>query len=158
MGFLCLVVLVLLRDFYKETIMYNPLQEIEVTVKKASNAVGQIPSVPEKGWSKEITEDNLFSPTRSPLLPKPPQSQLQMKLVEPPKRPDMVLKGVVLDQFDEYVAYIEKDRARAVAARKGDRLDDVEVVDVKQKSVDLKWNDETISLTLDKIKTIKSPR
>jgi len=157
LGFLCLVVLVLLRDFYKETIMYNPLQEIDVTVKKASNAVGQISSVPEKGWSKDITESNLFSPTRTPVMPRPKMPP-GFKPPEPPKRPDMVLKGVVLDQFDEYVAYIEKDKARAVAARKGDRLDDVEVVDVKQKSVDLKWNDETISLTLDKIKTIKSPR
>ena len=68
----------------------------------------------------------------------------------------MNLKGIILDQFGEYIAYIEKDKAKAVAARKGDRFDDVEVVDVQQKSVELKWNEENILLSLDRIKTIKT--
>lgn len=156
LGFLCLVVAILLKDLYKEAIMYNPLQGIEAKGREAVSNGKELSPVFETGWGKEIAENNLFSPTRSPVQPKPPP-QFQMKPVEPPKRPDMNLKGVVCDQLGDFIAYIEKDRAKAVPVRKGDSLDDVEVIDIKEKSVELRWNEETISLSLEKVKTIKRP-
>ncbi len=158
--FLCLAVLVLSIDMYKEAIIYNPLKSIEISGREAANNGKKALQVFEAAWGKEIVDNNLFSSTRSPVQPPPPQPQGKAaeKAAEPPKRPDMNLKGIILDQFGEYVAYIEKDKAKAVAARKGDRLDDVEVVDVQQKSVELKWNEENILLSLDRIKTIKKPR
>lgn len=152
--FLCLAVLVLSVDMYKEAIIYNPLKSIEISGREAANNGKKALQVFEAAWGKEIVENNLFSSTRSPVQPKP---QLpQGKAAEPPKRPDMKLKGIILDQFGEYVAYIEKDKAKAVAARKGDRLDDVDVLDVQQKSVELRWNEENILLSLERIKTIKN--
>ncbi|MEK6651993.1 MAG: hypothetical protein AABY50_03585 [Nitrospirota bacterium] len=153
--FLCLAVLVLSIDMYKEAIIYNPLKSIEISGREAANNGKKALPVFEAAWGREIVENNLFSSTRSPVQPKP---QPQGKAAEPPKRPDMNLKGIILDQFGEYIAYIEKDKAKAVAARKGDRFDDVEVVDVQQKSVELRWNEENIVLSLDRIKTIKRPR
>ncbi len=150
--FLCLIILILLKDLYREAIVYNPLRGIEAKVQEAINNSGKVLPVFESGWGKEIAENNLFSPSRSPVQPK---SQIQMKGVEPPKKPEMHLKGIVLDQSGDYIAYIEKDKAKAVPVRKGDKLDDVEVIDIKEKSVDLKWNEETISLSISKIKTIK---
>ncbi|MEK7197229.1 MAG: hypothetical protein AAB151_06155 [Nitrospirota bacterium] len=156
--FLCLAVLVLSVDMYKEAIIYNPLKSIEISGREAANNGKKALQVFEAAWGREIVDNNLFSSTRSPVQPKP-QSQAQDKAAEqPPKRPDMNLKGIILDQFGEYIAYIEKDKAKAVAARKGDRFDDVEVVDVQQKSVELRWNEENIVLSLDRIKTIKRPR
>jgi len=154
--FLCLISIILLRDLYKEAIVYNPLQGIEAKGRGAVNSKELLPGF-KAGWSKEIIDNNLFSPTRNPVQLQP-KAQTQMKPIEMPKRPEMTLKGIVLDQFGDYIAYIEKDRARPVPVRKGDRLDDVDVVDVKQKSVELRWNEETISLSLEKIKTIKRPR
>ena len=154
--FLCLAVLVLSVDMYKEAIIYNPLKSIEISGREAANNGKKALQVFEAAWGREIVDNNLFSSTRSPVQPKPLQPQ--GKAAEPPKRPDMNLKGIILDQFGEYVAYIEKDKAKAVAARKGDRFDDVEVVDVQQKSVELRWNEENIVLSLDRIKTIKRPR
>lgn len=152
--FLCLAVLVLSVDMYKEAIIYNPLESVEISGREAANNGKKALQVFEAAWGREIVDNNLFSSTRSPVQPKP--QQLQGKAAEPPKRPDMNLKGIILDQFGEYVAYIEKDKAKAVAARKGDRLDDVDVLDVQQKSVELRWNEENILLSLERIKTIKN--
>lgn len=154
--FLCLAVLVLSIDMYKEAIIYNPLKSIEISGREAANNGKKALPVFEAAWGREIVDNNLFSSTRSPVQPKP---QPQGKAAEPPpKRPDMNLKGIILDQFGEYVAYIEKDKVKAVPVRKGDRFDDVDVVDVQQKSVELRWNEENILLSLDRIKTIKRPR
>ena len=153
--FLCLAVLVLSIDMYKEAIIYNPLKNIEISGREAANNGKKALQVFEAAWGREIVDNNLFSSTRSPVQPKP---QLQGKAAEPAKRPEMNLKGIILDQFGEYVAYIEKDKVKAVPVRKGDRFDDVEVVDVQQKSVELKWNEEKILLSLDRIRTIKRPR
>lgn len=155
-GFLCLAVLVLSVDMYKEAIIYNPLKSIEISGREAANNGKKALPVFEAAWGREIVDDNLFSSTRSPVQPKP---QPQDKAAEqPPKRPDMNLKGIILNQFGEYIAYIEKDKVKAVPVRKGDRFDDVEVVDIQQKSVELRWNEENILLSLDRIKTIKRPR
>lgn len=157
LGLLCFAVLALSIDMYKEAIIYNPLKGIEVSGRETANNGKQALPVFETAWSKEIVDNNLFSPSRSPVQPKP--QLLQGRPPEPPpKKPELNLKGIILDQFGDYVAYIEKDKARAVAARKGDRLDDLEVLDVQQKSVELKWNEEKIFLSLDRIKTIKKPR
>ena len=154
LAFLCFAVLVLSIDMYKEAIIYNPLKSIEISGREAANNGKKALPVFEAAWGREIVENNLFSSTRSPVQPPPPQPQ--GKAAEPPKRPDMNLKGIILDQFGEYIAYIEKDKAKAVAARKGDRLDDVDVLNVQQKSVELRWNEENILLSLERIKTIKN--
>lgn len=161
LGLLCLAVFALFKNMYKEAIMYNPMDGIQADSRATIKDGDHASPVFEAAWSKEIIDNNLFNPTRTPFQPQLPphvKSQADIKAVELPKRPDLQLKGVVLDQSEDLIAYIEKDRAKAVPVRKGDKLDDVEVIDVQQKSVELKWNEEIISLTLERIKTIKKPR
>jgi hypothetical protein len=144
-------------DFYAGALRYDPLAD--VTVKK-SRAHGFEMSVPkyEKSWGKEIYEKNVFSPARGyvpppkPFVPPPPPPP------PPPKKPDMDLKGIVLDPSGDWIAYISIDNANALPLRKGDKTNDVEVVDINEMSVVLKWNGENITLSLNRIKTITNPR
>jgi hypothetical protein len=42
--------------------------------------------------------------------------------------------------------------------RKGDKTENIELIDISGRKAVLKWNDETMNLTLDKIKTIENPK
>ncbi len=141
-------------DFYKEALSYNPMSGIPEKARTVDkNIVSISPLEFKTGWSKDILGKNLFSPSRTYIEPKPISIPLP-----PPKRPELVLKGIILNMFGDYVAYIEKDRAKAIPVRKGDSIEDVEVIDVTDRKAILKWNEETIELKMDKIKTISKPR
>ncbi|MBI4684021.1 MAG: hypothetical protein HY755_02355 [Nitrospirae bacterium] len=133
--------------------MYNPLNGIEADKRNSMGEQKQKLSALETGWSKDIIDKNLFSPLRG-YVPPPPKPKIVKPVEPPPRRPELSLRGIVQDQFGEYVAYVEKDRDLPVPLKKGDRLEDVEVVSIDQKNVELKWREETIALTLNKIKTI----
>jgi hypothetical protein len=143
-------------NFYKEALSYNPLSGIPEKTRTTDKDTTSISLLEFKtGWSKGILEKNLFSPSRTYIKPKPIS---EFTIPPPPKRPELVLKGIILDMFGEYVAYIEKDRAKAIPVRKGDSIEDVEVIEVTDRKTILKWNEETIELKMDKIKTISKPR
>lgn len=144
-------------NFYKEALSYNPLSGIPERTRTTDKDTVSIALLEFKtGWSKDILEKNLFSPSRTYIEPKP-ISEFTIPL-PPPKRPELVLKGIILDMFGDYIAYIEKDRAKAIPVRKGDSIEDVEVIDVTDRKTILKWNGEIIELKMDKIKTISRPR
>lgn len=109
-------------------------------------------------WNAAIHEKNLFSPERTYREPKPVPIVIPKPVEPPPKRPEIALKGIVLDTFGDYVGYIEINQAKPVPVRKGDKIEDVEVVDVQEKRVMLKWMTEAITLSMDKIKTIRNPK
>jgi hypothetical protein len=143
-------------DFYAGAVRYDPLADVS-TVKRRMQAV-EI-SVPKysPAWGKAILEKNLFSSSRGyvepkPVAPPPPPPP------PPPVKPNMDLEGIVLDPEGEYVAFISFDKAGAVAMRKGDSISDVELVDINEMSVVVKWNGENITLSLNRIKTITNPR
>ena len=141
-------------NFYSEAVIYDPMSELSV---KQSNIRGQekIISAYKAAWSSEIEEKNLFNPSRTYTIPKP---VVVTAPVEPPRRPELVLKGIVADTFGEYVSYIEIDKAKAVSMRRGDKLEGIEVVDISSRKVVLQWNGEKITLSIEKIKTIEKPR
>lgn len=143
-------------NFYQEAFLYEPLGGM--TVKKVQQAGSETagPLEYKKTWSDKIHEKNLFSPTRTfkepkPFVPPPPPP-------EPPKRPELLLKGIIQDSSGEYVAYIEIDKVKARPMRKGDMEQDIELVEISDRKAVLQWNNEKISLTLEKIKTIDNPR
>jgi hypothetical protein len=157
-GMLAVVVFLFLFtawDFYTGALQYDPLAS--VTLRKPRTQAVDI-SAPKyrPAWGKAIYEKNLFSPARGyaeptpavPASPPPP----------PPVKPQMDLTGIVLDPDGEYIAYISIDRAKAVPMRKGDKMGDVEVVDINEMSVVVQWNRENITLSLNRIKTITNPR
>lgn len=138
--------------FVTDALRYDPLADVFVkksSLKPLDLAAGKFAAA----WGPEIHDKNLFSQNRSFFEPKPVVVDTTPP-VEPPKRPELALKGIVLDTFGEYVAYIEINQARSTPLRKGDKIEDIEVSDISAKQVVLKWNNETIPLTIEKVKTL----
>ncbi|MBA4372809.1 MAG: hypothetical protein C0402_08075 [Thermodesulfovibrio sp.] len=160
-GFAGLLLLFAVWHFYARGLQHDPYAEYTaVKVKqKAGGSAAQAaaPVAFQPGWSADIHEKNLFSPSRTYREPKPVVAA-PLVPVEPPKRPEVVLKGVILDSFGEYVAYIEVDKAKSVPMRKGDKTDNIELIDISGRKAVLKWNSEIMNLSLDKIKTIENPK
>jgi hypothetical protein len=137
--------------FTVNAVLYSPLSDN--LVKKAKIRESE----PAKGtytaaWDKIIYEKNLFSTLRTYMEPKP--VRVAPPPPPPPKRPDLTLKGIILDTFGDYVAYIEINQAKSTQLRKGDKVEDIEVSDITEKAVVLKWLNETITLTIEKVKTL----
>jgi len=138
--------------FYSDGIGHAPLSEVFVkksSLKPIDLASGKFTAQ----WGVEIHEKNLFSQNRSFFEPKPVAVEVPVH-VEPPKRPELALKGIVQDTFGDYVAFVEINQAKSTPLRKGDKVDDIEVSDITSKQVMLKWNNETIPLTIEKVKTL----
>lgn len=148
-------------NFYAVGLRHDPYDEFASgkAKRKSGGPAAQTAAVPafQPGWTADIHEKNLFSPGRTYHEPKP-VAALPVAPVEPPKRPEIVLKGVILDSFGDYVAYIEVDKGKSVPMRKGDKTDNVELIDISGRKAVLKWNNEIMNLSLDKIKTIENPK
>lgn len=145
--------------FYKDAVLYDPMKELDATEgskgKKETKSDGKF----ERSWGKEIGEKNLFSKLRGKIPPPPPPPPLAPVLplvkAEPepkPEKPTLSLKGILPDESGELVALVERNNAKAVALRRGDFLEDILVLNVKERSVDLRWLDETITLSMEKVK------
>ncbi len=153
---LSVLVMYLAWNFYSTAIKYDPLASAG-SVQKDERAFG-LTALPKyvKAWSKDIHAKNLFSPSRTYLEPRP-FPQVTVPFIPPPQRPQLVLKGIVLDTFGDFTGLIEVNQARAVPMRKGDKVEDVELIDISSRQVVLKWNAERIILSLDKTRTINNP-
>jgi hypothetical protein len=145
-------------NFYTGAIRYNPLSEVTAKTSGAKEAEVLLSFKYSAAWTKDIHEKNLFSPNRSYMEPVPVAAVNVPPPPPPPRKPEMLLKGIVLDLFGDNIAYIEIDKAKALPMRKGDKTDDIDVIDVSDRKVVLKWNNEIIELSVDKIKTISNPR
>lgn len=139
-------------NFMTEGLLYNPLSEGIVKKAKIKESVPSKTSY-SAAWDASIAEKNLFNPLRTYKEPKPPAPPPPPP-PPPPKKPDLVLKGIVLDTFGDYVAYVEINQQKVTQLRKGDKVEDIEVSDITEKSVVLKWLNETITLTIEKVKTL----
>ena len=145
-------------NFYARALNYDPLAEVALKKVRQFQSDSSLSAKHGSGWSDAIFENNLFSPNRTYKEPKPAVLQPSPAVVEPPRRPELALKGIVLDDFGDYVAFIEIDKGKALPLRKGDRTNDIELVDLSDRQVVVKWNEENITLSIDKIKTILNPR
>jgi hypothetical protein len=141
--------------FYVDALSYDPLSAVSENRYGSADDDAVLSSKYAPAWNEEIYKKNLFSPVRTYKKAKPVIDT--GPAMPPPRRPELVLKGIVLDTFDEYVAYIEIDRAKAVAMRKGDQIKEIEIEDISARKVVVKWKAENITLSMDKIKTIKQP-
>ncbi len=141
-------------NFYSKALVFNPLSGLGAGQAGQQDREKAVAASYRPAWSKEIVEKNLFSPGRTYREPKP----VSHAALVPEKRPEFVLRGIVLDAFGEYVAYLEIDKSKAVAVRKGDKIEKTEIVDVSARQAVLKWNDEIIDLSLERIKTIDNSK
>lgn len=154
---LAAVFLYITWNFYSAAIKYDPLGAVSQTHIKDKGPDSAELLQYAKAWTKEIYEKNLFSPSRSYSEPKP-IALTNTPFIPPPMRPNLVLKGIVLDTFGDFIGLIEINQSKAISMRKGDKIEDVELTDISSRQVVLKWNAERIILNLDKIKTINNPR
>ena len=144
-------------NFYSEALSYDPLSELSVKQQKTKET-DEIVVAYSPAWSKDITDKNLFTPDRSgPKPPPPPPPPPTPPPPPPPRKPELSLRGISQNAAGEYVGYMEIDKATAVPMRKGDKLDDIEVLDVSERKVVLQWLDEKITFSIEHIKTIDTP-
>jgi len=137
--------------FTVSAVLYNPLSDL--LVKRAKiRETEPIKVTYAVAWDKIIYEKNLFNTLRTYMEPKPVRAAVPPP--PPPKRPELALKGIILDTFGDYVAYVEINQAKSTQLRKGDKVEDIEVSDVSEKTVVLKWLNEIITLTIEKVKTL----
>jgi hypothetical protein len=154
LGAVLVLFLYTIWNFYAEALSYDPLSAVSVKQPKIKKS-DEIVSAYHPAWSREILDKNLFSPGRTYSEPKPVPVSVP---IAPPRRPELALRGIVLNTFGEYVGFIEIDNAKAVPMRKGDKVQDIEVSDISARKVVLQWSNETINLSIEKIKTINKPR
>lgn len=157
LSLLAAVFMYLTWNFYLTAIKYDPLGSVSQAQIKDKGFDSAEALKYAKAWTKEIYEKNLFSPSRSYMEPKP-VALINTPFIPPPQRPNLVLKGIVLDTFGDFIGLIEINQSRAISMRKGDKIEDVELIDISSRQVVLKWETERIMLNMDKIKTINNPR
>lgn len=153
LGVLSITTLALLWNFVAEALLYNPFAQMG-GIEKAVEAKVKSEDVFKPAWGTEILKRNLFSQERSPApkpAPPPDGGRVEQPPEPPPARPDVSLTGIVLNQFGEYVAYVQIGREEPVPLRYGDELDNIKVAEITERKATLTWNDETIILTLENI-------
>lgn len=156
MGLVVFIFIYLAWNFYSQALRYNPL--LHVTEKKYSSedSKGRMLDEGSLSWSKDIFGKNLFNPQRS--FDEKPPIPVGVSVVTQPARPLLSLKGIVLEASGDYIAFVEINNTPALPLRKGDKTEDIELLDISGREVVLKWNAETIKLTMGKIRTINAPR
>lgn len=161
LGVLVAVMLTLLWSLYTDVITYKPLRELyaQASVPKTDT---DAPKLFESGWKRLIVKNNLFSPMRGiappapPPAPKPPEPKpAPPPPPPPPEPPNLTLNGIILDQYGEYIALIQKDDGPAKRVRVGDSFDGIAVIGIKPRTVQLIWNDKEIMLDMKRIKKLK---
>ncbi|GBE36585.1 hypothetical protein BMS3Bbin07_00733 [bacterium BMS3Bbin07] len=153
---LSVIVMLSFINFYQNVIQYEPVRTPNEK-NEPSNMKKKKPLMPEKGWIEDILSHNIFSPARS--YKDDPGPVTEVEIVQAPlKQPELILKGVILNQYNVYIAYIEKDGQKAIGVRSGDKIGDIEVMNISNQSVMLKWNAETITLTLKRVESLNKKK
>ncbi len=149
-----LLVLLLLFSvgYFLKALLYKPVtysiadkeKKVGVTEKEKEQDAGEMNY-------RKIVEKNIFHPERKPVEASSPEEVIEPEV--PAVMPDIALKGIVQRPDGQFVAYvvIEEGPARPVYA--GDRIDDLKVVSITRSDVTMKWRENTIQLSLKKVKT-----
>jgi hypothetical protein len=145
----------LLWNFYREVVVYHPMDAATKTQTVSKKDRKQVPEY-TPSWDTVMVDKNLFSkargyvPTR--IEPKPDDEE---RIETPPMiPPDLRLNGIILDQYGEFIAVIQVGNEKPKRARKGDVISEALVVDISTREVKLLWNDQEINLSMKKIQTV----
>ncbi len=141
-------------NYYTQALLPDPLARTRADRPRRQVHLPGAVTRYRPAWGKVISENNLVSPERTYRVRK----AVAAVAAVPEKKPEFVLRGIVLDSYGDYVAYLEIDKSKPVAVRKGDKIENTEILDVSARQAVLKWNGENIDLSLERIKTIDSPK
>lgn len=154
---LAAVVAVLLWNFITGAVLYDPLDRIKAVEKDVTERAMSKEDF-QAAWGPEIQERNLFSPQRGAPPPAPEPAELTPtppeEILPPPVQPDFSLSGIIRNDFGELIAYVKVGQSEPVPVRQGDSIDDAEVVEVTDRTVRLRWNEENIDLSLTHIEEL----
>ena len=156
LGILAVVMVSLLWNFYREVVVYHAMDAVEKTEKISKVPPKDIPRY-KPAWNKGIVNKNLFTKLRGYTPPPPPPSAKPAEPELPPVvlvPPELNLNGIILNQYGEYIAFIQKDGGSPKRVRKGDTFDGILVVDISVREVQLLWNEEELTLSMKKIKSV----
>jgi hypothetical protein len=159
LGILVLVMVSLLWNFYREVVVYHAMDAVKETQAEAKRAPKQAPQY-SPAWDEGIINNNLFGKSRNYIAKQAPiidEGEVETPAVELVP-PDLNLNGIILDQYGEFVAFIQEGQGKPKRARKGDEIAGALVVDITAREVKLLWNDEEITLSMKKIQTVPRKR
>lgn len=137
--------------FYREAIAYSPSEitgmrnqkpepgEQKSYLKEKKDTIPSINGVITKLFG--IEEIKMPEKPLTVVAPPPPPPP------EPP--PQMVLKGIILEPDGRYRAFIEIDGKKMLSLRAGEGVDNIIVNDIKERSVSLRWKDQTMELSIE---------
>jgi hypothetical protein len=155
-GVLASVVVILIADFLKEAVFYDPLGKLEEQAVEEGSKETAPPAGFEPGWREAIYEKNLFSRDRGyvpPPPPVPPATEAVPPPPPPPPRPEFTLRGIVAENGTN-VAIVESPKSGTLALKVGDVAEMAELVRIESKRVVFRWMGEDIVLTMEKVKTL----
>ena len=142
--------------FVNDALLYDPLEGF--STKGASSIVNSTHGGGiVNSWGDEILSGNLFSQDRAFNKPKSDATSQSLPPIAlpPPEKPKIDLNGTILNQHNEYVAYIVINKGAMMQVRKGDAVDDLSIIDIRERALDIAWNNEVIKLELKNIMPIK---
>lgn len=154
----------LLWDFGNRALFYHPLAVTEGQSRPVAPEKKDKSPVIESRWGAEIEGKNLFSQSRSARVSpteaalgadgRPSQrTQEKERLTE--IRPNIILSGIIKNQFGEYVAFLKFDGQVPAGIRKGEALEGVKVIDISRRRVKLSWQGSSFELSLSNQPLIK---
>ncbi len=142
--------------FYQNVIKYKP---IYVTTKKGEIEKSEkiVQEAKKVSVDKNLLEKNLFNPDRT-YVKKTEEKETTEEVEAPKQMPQITLKGIVQNQYDEYIAIISINNKKPIMLRVGEKVEDIEVVEISDRVVEINWLGEPITLTMDKIKNLEEKR
>jgi hypothetical protein len=151
LGILVLLVVILLTDFFREVVLYDPLGQSGEHPQPGRGKEEKARKGYEPGWAKAIYEKDLFSRDRGYVPPPPPVTAL---VPPPPPRPEFHLEGIVLRDGKE-VAIVESPKGGVYSLVQGDVLENALLLTLDPRKAVFKWMDEEIVLSMEKVRTLK---
>ncbi len=141
-----------LINFYQNVIKYQETKPLNSPKEKIQKVIStnDKAAADKITWDMEILEKNIFSPDRS--FSPVQESETSEETEDSPIRPNLKLIGVVLNQYNEYIAYIKREGEKPVGLRVGERIDDSEIIEINDRTVKIRWKDEEFVLTLKNMK------
>jgi|GEM_PF-2660538 len=140
-----------LKRFYTEALTYNPVEKI------ASLAVEDDRQVKEQTITGRKKPEGLrpdvfnvlFGIEKVKISTQPPVVITPSPPLPPENPPQMVLKGIVLEPDGGLRAFIEIDGKKVISLRSGEGVNNILLTDIKERSVSLRWKDQTVVLSID---------
>lgn len=147
---LCTVMVFLSARFLKQALLYDPIDKLNTESGRGEVNEERPHGGFHPAWTKAILEKNLFSRDRGYV---PPVIPVSAPPPPPPVKPEFTLKGIIMENGRE-TAIIE-NKGITYALRQGDVLEEAELMRIEGKTIIFKWMEEEITLSMEKVRTIK---